>query len=66
MENDKAIAKALLRHEEELRTILKMLNLEKGIVEFDIYDNAVEISVIRSHSKGAVFFTSFAVENKGG
>lgn len=65
MEN-KAIAKALLRHEEELRTVLKLLKLENGIVKFDIFNNGIEISVINSNSEREVFFTSFSVENKGG
>ena len=65
MEN-KAIAKALLRHEEELRTVLKLLNLENGIVKFDIFNNGIEISVINSSSEREVFFISFSVESKGG
>jgi hypothetical protein len=62
MENNKAIAKALLRHEDELRTILGMLNRNEGFVQFYLTDGAIDVEVLSAKNKATILSASFSYE----
>ena len=56
-----AIARTLLKHEDEFRTILKMLNMIEGDISFDIKEKSIYVRVFERKTYRCIFSTSLEI-----
>ena len=59
-----AIARTLLKHEDEFRTILKMLNMTEGDISFDIKEKSICVRVYERNTYKCIFSTSFEITHE--
>ena len=59
-----AIARTLLKHEDEFRTILKALNMTEGDISFDIKERSIYVRVYERKTYTCIFSTSFEITYK--
>lgn len=53
-----AIARELLKHEDEFRKILKALNISEGEISFDIREDSIRVKVYERKTYTIIFSTS--------